>query len=60
MQTRVGPEPKVQVCIPFVTGVPLISALQRVVIKGRYTIGHCQRPVFSHGVSHHVHEIISL
>ena len=28
--------------------------------KGRYMFGNCQRPVFSLGVSHHNHKIISL
>ena len=29
-------------------------------LKGRYTIGNCQRPVFSLGVSQHKHKITSL
>ena len=29
-------------------------------LKGRYTFGNCQRPVFSLGVSHHKHKITSL
>ena len=29
-------------------------------LKGRYTFGNCQRPVFSLGVSHHKHIITSL
>ena len=29
-------------------------------IKGKYTIGHCQRPVFSLGVSQHMHTITNL
>ena len=29
-------------------------------LKGRYTSGYCQRPVFSLGVSQHVHKITSL
>ena len=26
----------------------------KMLLKGRYTIGNCQRPVFSLGVSHHI------
>ena len=29
-------------------------------LKGRYTFGNCQRPVFSLGVSHHNHKITNL
>ena len=29
-------------------------------LKGRYTIGNCQRPVFSLGVSQHIHKITNL
>ena len=29
-------------------------------LKGRYTFGNCQIPVFSLGVSHHNHKITSL
>ena len=30
------------------------------VLKGRYTFGNCQRPIFSFGVSHHMHKITNL
>ena len=41
--------------------LPSIDFCQRSAdLKGRYTIGKCQRPVFSLGVSQHKHKITSL
>ena len=38
----------------------LPSPTRLVPLKGKYTFGNCQRPVFSLGVSHHKHKITSL
>ena len=38
----------------------LAQSLRWIYLKGRYTIGNCQRPVFSLGVSQHMHKITNL
>ena len=44
----------------FIYFVCNLIPLKLFLLKGRYTFGNCQRPVFSLGVSQHMHKITSL